>query len=853
MITTKKMKQWTLVGVSLGVLLAPSFLSSLSVFSPSIVQAEESKDKDKDKNKKKEKKKDNGEKRKDNDASGKNLIDSPLTSALLASGLSNEDYTGLDTNYLYRGYPDIADYSRMYYGNIMGDNISTNGAIVFNIGSWSEGLATMFPQTDKKINVSTSVTPSDIRSSMQEYLSLESSDKPNHQTLLQRSKLGFINDRKGTSSTGSVDTKTMKRIFAPISSNTIAKASTQDLSQVKVGDEVGLNEDYFILSKRNFNNHKETLQDQMAKANKSTTGTAIPQEDAVSLSAFALYTESPFYYLSWGLYDNGLSTKAGSSGEFKKMMLEKNDSFFYNYQMEAGKPGYGAMKDFLDFGSLFTVTIPYLREANKTLLQWSDTYGTKPYAGYGTKRTELDAITDKESEAYYKTWFNYSSDNAYRTYTAWVDYLYELDIAKPETIEYAGQKQVVSEPMNPAAYTVRPMVFSESEMLYYGLKESDLTQVEKKLQEVAKEVRNDWLNVMNYYTLDDVVLNTASAMIATFDFNRIFSQSGFNQRQVVFEPQGFELKAFGWDAFLRMILQNATGESLVYNQTLKSDIYEIVAEKDGFVTLFMMWFNSFVVVYLVPTLLILILCCLPIAMMLSVFASFIRQDKSLVKAFATECMLPFITVLVVNILLAFTVSILMGDGGNQLVTGSLGESQSFNSPRSTMGVLITVTLVACALYWIAVANLFKGLYKNARIVSIPAKAGVQMAASLVVGNLEKVKNIADGTDSAVSKASNGRIRDAVGSATSSASDFTRRNLGGAGARFKKAFGRTRNSNRTQSSASKQANREVEKELEGVFDKPKKPETPKVEATDTQSKFDALDKEMKKDNKSDNNA
>ena len=241
---------------------------------------------------------------------------------------------------------------------------------------------------------------------------------------------------------------------------------------------------------------------------------------------------------------------------------------------------------------------------------------------------------------------------------------------------------------------------------------------------------------------------------------------------MVFEPQGFELKAFGWDAFLRMILQNATGESLVYNQTLKSDIYEIVAEKDGFVTLFMMWFNSFVVVYLVPTLLILILCCLPIAMMLSVFASFIRQDKTLVKSFATECMLPFITVLVVNILLAFTVSILMGDGGNQLVTGSLGESQSFNSPRSTMGVLITVTLVACALYWVAVANLFKGLYKNARIVSIPMKAGVQMAASLVVGNIEKVKNIADGTDSAVSKVSNGRMRDAVSSATNSASDLS---------------------------------------------------------------------------------
>ena len=166
------------------------------------------------------------------------------------------------------------------------------------------------------------------------------------------------------------------------------------------------------------------------------------------------------------------------------------------------------------------------------------------------------------------------------------------------------------------------------------------------------------------------------------------------------------------------------------------------------------------------------------------------------------------------------------------------------------GVLIAVTLVACALYWVAVANLFKGLYRNARIVSIPVKAGVQMAASLVVGNLEKVKNIASGVDSSVSSASNSRVRDAVGNATSSASDFTRRNLGGAGSRFKRMFGRNRSSKRTQSSASKQADTEVAKELEGLFDKPTARSSSQV---DTQSKFDALDKELKKDSKSDNDA
>lgn len=836
------------------VLSATGILSG-TAFAPSVVHAddkEEKKDEKKDeksdesKDDKKEPKEKDVENRTDNDTGG-NLLDSPLTSALLANGLSNEDFTGLDTNYLYRGYTDIADYSRMYYGNMMGDNIASNGSIVFNIGSWSESLTAMFPNAvdavGKAKGSSRDVSSADIRSSMVEYLSLDKSEKVNHQTLLERARLGFINDRIGTAKDGSIDQRTFRRVFAPISSNTISKASTQDISKVKVGDEVGLNEDYFILSKKNFNDHNTTLQEQMATANASTTGTAIPQEDAVSLSSFALFTESPFYYWSWGLYDNGLSTEAGSSGEFKTMMLENNDSYFYNYQIDPNRPGYGGMKDFLDFGSLFTVTIPYLREANKTLLQWDDTYGTRPYNGYGKTKDDLDKIQDKATESYYKTWFNYSADNAYRTYTAWVDYLYSLDIAKPETIKYGGKEQRVSEPMNPASYKIRPMVFSESEMLYYGMKESDLTRVEKKLLEIAREVRKDWLQVMNYYTLDDVVLNTATAMIATFDFNRAMSQTGFNQQQVVFEPQNFELKTFGWDAYLRMILQNATGESIGYNKKLKSDIYEIVSEKDGTVTLLMMWFNSFVVVYVVPTLLILVMCSLPVAMILSVFASFVKQDKKMISAFAKECMLPFLTVLGVNLLLAYTVSILMGSGGYDIVTGELGNTQTFNSPRSTMGVLIFITLASCAFYYMAVHALFKGLWTNAKIVSIPVKAGVEMTANLAVGNLNKVKEVASGVSSSVDRAVGGTStsRRGSGGLARNAYEQSKSNLG----KGYKGLNKTANglrktggkTTRKASEATERANRLAKDKLDNIFNKDKeKPDLSKK----TQDKLNNLD-------------
>lgn len=769
------------------------------------------------------------------DGAYKNGANSPLTSSIMSQGLSQQNFTGLDTNYLYRGYADISDYSRFYYGNIMGSNVSSNGSIPFNIGSYSDSLSKMFPSsvsTNNKVSsASDSVSASDQRKSMLDYLASASSSKESNQTLRQRAQLGFINDRKGDGKDGNIQQETMKRIFAPISSKTVSEQSQKDVSKVKVGDTVGLSQDYFILSTNNFNNHNQTLASQMADANKNSedgNGSAVTLEDgdAASLSTFALYTESPFYYLSWGLYDNGLSVQNGSSGEFKKMMLEDNSSFFYNYQIKKGTSGYGALKDFMDFGSLFTTVIPYLREANKTLLQWDDIYGTKPFTGYGYHASDLKSISDKNSEAYYKTWFNKSADDAYRTYTAWVDYLYQLDIAKPEKISYGGKSETVSEPMNPASYHLRPMVFSESEMLYYGLRESDLTRVEKAILKTNKDIRNDMLNLMNYYTLDDTVLNTAGAMTATFDFNKNFSQTGFNQTQIVFEPQGFELKTFGWDAYLRMILQNATGESIAYNQKVKSDIYSIVAEKDGTMTLIMMIVQSFIVVYLIPAGIVMILYSLPIAVILSVMVGFIRRDRKFVKTFAKECVAPFLTVLVVNVVLSGIVSILMGNGGYDLVTGDLSETQSFSSPRSTLAFLTFVTLIAVAIYATVILNMYKGMWKNAKITAIPVKAGMEMTASLALGNINKLQTIADGAKDSVSNASSPSIRRGARTArnvASSTTSQTARNIGKTKDRLtglgRSTFNKGRDAMSDMDARAKEAQRKLQEALAKDSDKP----------------------------------
>ena len=138
------------------------------------------------------------------------------------------------------------------------------------------------------------------------------------------------------------------------------------------------------------------------------------------------------------------------------------------------------------------------------------------------------------------------------------------------------------------------------------------------------------------------------------------------------------------------------------------------------------------------------------------------------------------------------------------------------------------------MYWYAVLNLFKGLYRNARIVAIPVKAGVQMAASMVVGNFDKVKAILDGSaNSGGSGSASKRYRDS-NSGNRTSSDYSKSNLGGAKFRFKKVFKR-RGRAIEPSDASKRANRVAEETLKDVFS----------EQPTTQSKFDALDKEMKK--------
>ena len=112
----------------------------------------------------------------------------------------------------------------------------------------------------------------------------------------------------------------------------------------------------------------------------------------------------------------------------------------------------------------------------------------------------------------------------------------------------------------------------------------DLTEVEKKLQAVTEKTYKDLMYLINYYDMDNEVLLTAAAMYATFNFNTEFSETKFLGDSVMLYPQGFELRNFNYDAYMRLALLNATGETIY----AKDDLYERVLDKTHIFTALLM-------------------------------------------------------------------------------------------------------------------------------------------------------------------------------------------------------------------------------------------------------------------------
>lgn len=649
------------------------------------------------------------------------------TGGLLASnmigGLINSTYSGesyLDNNesvYLYRSYIDIANFSRYIHRGLAGS--TAKQPVNLNI-------------TDNSMkNWDTS-----LKEAMQDYSANYELDRNN----------GYANKNGNGSVSGT--SKDIIRVRLPLASSIVSDAYGQGdkIKDLQIGEYVGIPQDAFNFSIPMFNvgsinNDKgkklsftEELKNEETGFNPTRfNGGVYTNEDYSALAAYGLMSENPFYYFSWYLYESGLSTDTNSHIGYKNLLLgQDNAGFFYNTK------GNGELKDFMDMRSLFTYIIPYLRKGNDIVKEWDETYGLFLYEGVPTEEGHEDDVDIKSSkELRQKYWHNLNVARLYNIYTPWVDVMYDCSYSKGEKIHYLGEKYFVEDPLNPASYPKeRPMIFSRSEMVDFGLTEKDLTRVENKIIECQEGMQERMFKLLNYHNFNDVVLNTASAMNCAFEFNETFSENSVVGANHNIYPQSFELNDFSYDAFLRFILSSSTGESMIVGP--EGDFYGNVTANSSMTTVICMLILDIIAMYIIPGLKMFFIVGIFLSAILIILMRATRVDpeQKFVKRLIVSFVKPTLKFMLISCGMAWIVSLFMGEGATG-VTGSLQPTISLGDPVMVMVVMIVLNSAVVYLYFKILLDVWKDIKKSAKLVGsfmsgvIGSVAG--LATSLVSG------------------------------------------------------------------------------------------------------------------------
>lgn len=654
----------------------------------------------------------------------------------VSAQISGEDYQRTANQLtLYRSYTDINSYSRYIYSNIetkAGEGKVTNGDYM------------------NKIDQGDHPTLKSARTYM---------DSENEIGLIDAIKLGFNVD-SGEHSGAKTGTK---RFYGMTCSSAIAEQMNKvgkvkdTLTKVKENNFIGVNTDLYNWDLSNFNRQKGFDDKALSP-------------DTADIACFALMTESPYYYFSWNFFDQGsgdgsngytlkgtgLKADGTATGGYKNMVLGTQD-YFYNNQLKSNIRGYGEVRDFLDMRSLFTVVIPYLKEANELYMEYGKQFGFNLYDEVeyrydAEKWKEYDAIKDESerSQTLKKYWHNCNISQLLDMYTPWVDVMYECDYALAETIEVAGKKYSVSDPLNPDTYPYkegRPMIFSRSEMIYYGLNENNLTAVERKIINVTDKSLDDMFDLVNYYNFSDVVLNNAASMLTTFNFNKEFSQTSFASGTHELYPQSFELKNFNYDAFMRLILSNNTGESMTDNSSMAqigdytatesnkvagtSNIYESITEKSSILTPLMLIVLDFMSIYIIPFLRFAFIILIFFMSIIMILGGMIRAEENMLKVAWKNLIQPLLNFLLISCGMAFIVSLFMSNGYTG-ITGDTSFSISLGDPVMTIIALIVIDGVVIWLYFKLTKKMISGVIKWGKVVLSSMQGAVGGALSNAV-------------------------------------------------------------------------------------------------------------------------
>ena len=619
-----------------------------------------------------------------------NILNSLSNSKLIGYVLnrntfSGETYIDGDNDYMYRSYIDLGNFSRYIYNGL-------------NMGT----------QSSKK-----QVTSNLISNTSKEFKN--SINKMSANFTIDRTN-GYSNKNKGDNT----ETSKALRLTVPLTSRIYndALAKKGKVKGMTMNDFVGIRQDVFNFSVAMFNNSSEDYKDNLLANCREESKDDLKKflkkysdEDLSGLAAYSLMSESPYYYFSWGLYDYGMSTTSNATNGYKSLLLGQDEGgFFYNTK------GNGELKDFMDMKSLFTYTIPYLKQGNDIVREWDEIYGTEIYDGVPTEEGHWnDSDIKNNSELKQKYWHNLNVARLYEIYTPWVDLMYDCSYAEPETIKVFGEKVTIQDPINPASYPKdRPMIFSESEMYEYGLDETDLTKVERLILDFNKGAESKMYELLNYYNFNDATLNSAAAISCTFEFNITFSEGGLFKDNINLYPQSFEIADFSYDAFLRFILANSTNVDM----TGKEDFYMGIVTQSSTTTAIVMLVLDILSQYVLPAFKLFFLIAVFVSVILLVIATAFKIDpeQKFIRSLSKGIFVPMISFLVINVAFSAIISLFMGVGNNA-VTETKTTSISMGDPVTVMLALAALDIIVVILYFKILKGVVNDIKHNFKAVS----------------------------------------------------------------------------------------------------------------------------------------
>lgn len=658
----------------------------------------------------------------------------------MLSGMLNKTYSGQsyvddeEAVYMYRSYLDLSNFSRYIYDGIKnarkktrstlgGFGVATSGSV--NSANWTE-VDTTLASYDKYIEYVNNGYTNGVSDLLNDYSG--------------GSDIG-TDTSSGSESTVPVDTSVMPfYLSAPLSSNVINDVFGTDVTSFTSSSQnVPINADIFNFGIPMFNNQtlefnidnfaatgnisEGTRKDNLKKyMDTGHNGEAYTEEDYTGLAVFGLYSENPYYYFSWKLYSDGLESSSSLlASNYKKLILGKeNGGYFYNTVSN------NELKDFMDMRGLFTNIIPYMKQCNDIVRDFDNTFGIFVYDGVPTEEGHWEEV-ENDPELAAKYWHNLQVTRLYCLYCPWVDVMYDCSYAKAETISVMGKKYTVDDPINPKSYPEdRPMIFSASEMVDYGLNEADLTKVERIILKCNEQYEERLYDLLNYYNFSDVSLDSAAAINCAFVFNNMFSENGvFSDNHNIY-PQSFDLSNFSFDAFLRFMLSNATGESMLSATKLKNtvngntsgDFYERIVNNSSMVTVLVMIVLDIISLYLLPSVRIFFLLAIFLASILMVLISAFRIEDNMkfIKKVGSQFFLPLLLFFGSTVAFSMVISLFMGKANNQ-VTQDADISISMGDPVVTMLIVTVLSIVLLIVYVIITIRVIKDIKHSSKLIN----------------------------------------------------------------------------------------------------------------------------------------